>query len=51
MLNVEPTGFADALHVSFKDRKGVKDGFKVFTSVIKLCYLTEMAKIVEGADF
>lgn len=34
MLNVEPTRFADALHVSCKERKGVKDGFKVFTSVL-----------------
>lgn len=46
-MNVEPTGFANALQLDM--RKGVKDDFMVFTSIVGWCYLSEMAKIVEGA--
>lgn len=43
-MNVESTGFADALHVRCDKKKGVKDGFRIFPSLVGWCYLIEMAK-------
>lgn len=51
IVNVEPTGLADALHVRCEKKVEVKDYFKVFTSVVGRCCLTEMAKISERTGF
>lgn len=47
-MNVEPIGFADALHGRYEGRKGVKDGFKAFSSWVIL--FNWNSKIAEGAD-
>lgn len=48
ILNVESTGFVDAICVRCEKKKGVKDSFKVFHSLVGWCYLTEMTKNIKS---
>lgn len=47
ILNVESTGFVDAIRVRCEKKNGVKDSFKVFHS-LGWCYLTEMTKNIKS---
>lgn len=48
-MNVEPIGFADALHGRYEGEKGVKDGFRAFTSSWVILF-NWGSRIAEGAD-